>query len=164
MRELFNVDSQINSTDAHTVGTAVSTTTGLASIEDVVGLDGPIGWNTNNQIIRCWNNHSINSVEDTMNCVFFAKKVLTLYQFSDLRFTFYCLEEMRQMTLVHEKKTWEEAMRYCRKHFTDIVRLLSENENNVAMRKIQEEIKNTTDTVVHWCRWAYGSLVATVCG
>ncbi|CAB1328350.1 unnamed protein product [Coregonus sp. 'balchen'] len=109
VRELFNVDSQMNSTDAHRY--CSEHYTGLASIEDAAGLDGSIGW------------------------------------FSDSQFTFYCFEEM---TLVHEKKTWEEAVRYCRKHFTDIVSLLSENENNVAMRKIQEEIKNTTDSPLVW--------------
>ncbi|MFT7816833.1 hypothetical protein Z043-109738 [Arapaima gigas] len=46
-----------------------------------------------------------------------------------------CSQKMREMVVVKEPLTWEEALVYCRTHYKDLVSLLSRNEMIVALRR-----------------------------
>lgn len=50
---------------------------------------------------------------------------------------FFCSVMVRSMILVSEPKTWEEALDHCRDRYVDLVSLVSEGEQVVALRKIQ---------------------------
>ncbi|MBN3310755.1 MRC2 protein, partial [Amia calva] len=48
---------------------------------------------------------------------------------------FFCYEEVREMILVQQTKTWEEAMDYCRAYYTDLTSIVSQFEQNLAAPK-----------------------------
>ncbi|KAJ8400272.1 hypothetical protein AAFF_G00399660 [Aldrovandia affinis] len=50
---------------------------------------------------------------------------------------FFCYDDMREMVLVREKKTWEEALDSCRTDHTDLTSLLSVKEMRLGRKKIR---------------------------
>ncbi|XP_051956910.1 macrophage mannose receptor 1-like [Xyrauchen texanus] len=54
---------------------------------------------------------------------------------------FFCLATVRSMILVSEPKSWEEALEHCRGTYVDLASLVSDEEQQVAQRKIKH-VKN----------------------
>uniref|UniRef100_A0AAY4BVJ5 C-type lectin domain-containing protein n=1 Tax=Denticeps clupeoides TaxID=299321 RepID=A0AAY4BVJ5_9TELE len=48
---------------------------------------------------------------------------------------FYCYENVREFIMVSEKKTWDDALDYCRVNYTDMASVLSEKELSVILMK-----------------------------
>ncbi|MBN3309575.1 MRC1 protein, partial [Amia calva] len=44
---------------------------------------------------------------------------------------FFCEDDVRELVLVRENKTWEEALDHCRAHYTDLTSIVSEKEHNL---------------------------------
>nr|XP_015201645.1 PREDICTED: macrophage mannose receptor 1-like [Lepisosteus oculatus] len=52
-------------------------------------------------------------------------------------FPFLCLGDARDIVLVKENRSWEEALDYCRTHHTDLTSLLSQTEQDLAALEVE---------------------------
>uniref|UniRef100_A0A8C8G537 C-type lectin domain-containing protein n=1 Tax=Oncorhynchus tshawytscha TaxID=74940 RepID=A0A8C8G537_ONCTS len=91
------------------------------------------GWNSS---FRFWEKGQPNNLNGIQNCVDVKNHEMNDKQCTE-KYPFLCFD--LNVVLVKENKTWEEALEHCRKHYTDLTSLLSENEQLLVQRMMNSK-------------------------
>nr|XP_046190146.1 macrophage mannose receptor 1-like [Oncorhynchus gorbuscha] len=98
----------------------------------------PTGWTWSggeNSAFRFWKSGEPNNAGGIEDCVMVQWDVRWMDSRCSRTRPFLCYKE--KLILVQEMKTWEEALKYCRDHYTDLPSLLSKTEHLQAQSKME---------------------------
>ncbi|XP_064841713.1 macrophage mannose receptor 1-like [Oncorhynchus masou masou] len=101
-------------------------------------VNDPTGWTWSggeNSAFRFWKSGEPNNAGGIEDCVMVQWDMGWMDSRCSRTLPFLCYKE--KLILVQEMKTWEEALEYCRDHYTDLPSLLSKTEHLQAQSKME---------------------------
>ncbi|MBN3296227.1 MRC1 protein, partial [Amia calva] len=103
-----------------------------------IGLfNEPWKWSDgSNSMFRKWKIHQPDNLNGQEACVDLILNGIDYGTWEDQNCNngkaFFCADDVREMILVQENKTWEEALDYCRDNYTDLTSVVSEREHIIS--------------------------------
>uniref|UniRef100_A0A8B9KM18 C-type lectin domain-containing protein n=1 Tax=Astyanax mexicanus TaxID=7994 RepID=A0A8B9KM18_ASTMX len=100
----------------------------IGQYTDTPNLPVPVWkWSTGENEALCpWASGEPSSVQNKTCVVTFSKTGVCFNLPCSYNFSFYCMN-VYEVVLVQQKKTWQNALDYCRQHYTDLVSLKADN-------------------------------------